>query len=350
MGNQPHSFPESKMPSIRNKIITLSYLLVWLFSAPAVTRGESDAQDLITLTTPRLSQTITRIKRKSKTELMFNSGNWHGKNWKHTLLVLSPKKPQQTPSRPQLPMILFLDNFQTGSYPSNADISKFQEISDITNTSVACLGGVPNEPLFERKEGDLMSYSIQRYLETGDRSWPLLIPMVRAVRTALMILSNPRIASQESFIIVGSSKRGWATYLTAATDARVRAFSVLAFDFVRFEEQIIAYHRGESPSRELSMYNQLGLFSTTPAPRLSELFKLLDPFRYKEKLDMPKLLMTGTSDRWWDNSMWKRFAPFFNGQTDVVRLPGAGHSVFDTPLGYQILRAWLISVMREQTP
>jgi len=335
-----------------NKIIVLWALLPSLFSVwlcvSTAAYGETDPQNLITLTNPNLPQTITKLRRKSTTEIFFDSGDWQGKHWKHTLLVISPKRHQPPPPGLQAPMILFIDNFQTGSSPSDNDISKFREIAEITSTPVACLGGVPNEPLFERKEGKLMSYSIQRFLETGDRSWPLLVPMVRAVRTAMAILSNSRIASQQSFIIIGSSKRGWVTYLTAATDNRVSAFSVLAFDFVRFDAQITAYHKEGSPSKELSLYKDLGLFSTTPTPRLSELFKLLDPFNYKKKLNMPKLLMTGTDDRWWDNNMWKRFAPFLGGQTDVVRLPGGGHSVFDNPLGYQILRAWLLTVVRKQ--
>ena len=58
--------------------------------------------------------------------------------------------------------------------------------------------------------------------------------------------------------------------------------------------------------------------------------------------------MTGTRDRWWDNDMWKRFAPLFDGQTDLVRLPGVGHNVWESTLGYQILRAWLVSTVTNQ--
>jgi PhoPQ-activated pathogenicity-related protein len=348
MGNRPRFFPESKMPLRSNRTLLLFFLLLWICGSIGTAHGDESPHDLIALTTPRLPQTITKISRKSLTEVSFHSGYWHGKNWEHSLIMISPQRRKQPASVRHLPMILFLDNFQNGTYPSNDDIAKFQEIANVTNTSVACLGGIPNEPLFERKEGELMAYSIQRYLETGDLSWPLLVPMVRAVRTAMTLLSNPRIAPHDSFVVVGSSKRGWATYLTAATDTRVRAFSVLAFDFVHFTAQIAAYRQGSAPGKELSLYDQLGLFSTTPSPRLNQLFALLDPFNYKDRLHMPKLLMTGTSDRWWDNSMWKRFVPFFEGRTDVVRLPGVDHNVFDNPLGYQILRAWLLSTMMER--
>lgn len=348
MGNQPRFFPELKMSLLIRNTILLVNVLLWLCASIGTAQREEDTRDLTTLTTPRLPQTITKSSKNSIAEILFESGNWHGKNWEHSLLVFSPQRQTQKRPGPQAPIILFIDNFQTGGRPAKGDLAKFQEIANVTQSSVACLGGIPNHPLFEKKEGELMAYSIRRYLETGDRSWPLLVPMVRAVRTAMTLLSNLKVASQDSFIVVGSSKRGWTTYLTAATDARVRAFSVLAFDFVRFDAQIAAYRQGVSPSKELSQYDRLGIFSTTPNPRLKELFTLVDPYRYKDKFKIPKLLMTGTRDRWWDNDMWKRFAPLFDGQTDLVRLPGVGHNVWESTLGYQILRAWLVSTVTNQ--
>jgi PhoPQ-activated pathogenicity-related protein len=76
----------------------------------------------------------------------------------------------------------------------------------------------------------LISYTLHQYKQDGDASWPLLFPMVKsAVRTmdAIQDFGKSRFQKNiDQFFISGASKRGWTTWLTAATqDTRVKAIA-----------------------------------------------------------------------------------------------------------------------------
>jgi PhoPQ-activated pathogenicity-related protein len=109
-------------------------------------------------------------------------------------------------------------------------------IATTTNSVVSELRDVPNQPLRfagdpygPREEDEIIAYTWRKFIDTGDATWPLRLPMtkatVRAMDTETSFLGTvePSRVQLDDFVVAGESKRGWTTWRTAAVDRRVVA-------------------------------------------------------------------------------------------------------------------------------
>jgi PhoPQ-activated pathogenicity-related protein len=180
------------------------------------------------------------------------------------------------------------------------------------------------------KEDALIAESFRRYLDTNDDSWPLLFPMTKAAVRAMDALgefsAKELPARLEKFAVTGASKRGWTTWLSAASDPRVVALAPMVIDTLNSKPQ---------------MAHQVKVFGTWsdatkdyhPLLRLPEndalrkLWSEIDPYSYRDKIKQPKLLILGNNDPYWATDALNYYWDGLAGPKWVHYVPNAGHNL-----------------------
>jgi len=252
------------------------------------------------------------------------SQTWHKTKWDHKLIVLVPKG-----AKPQSTMVLWNEgDAPDGDQAENTGLM----IAGQIRAPVAFLFGVPKQPLYGGKTEDaLIAESFVRYLVTEDGSWPLLFPMVKSIVRGMDAIQA--FAKQEwkfevkDFIIAGASKRGWTAWLTAATgDKRVKAISPLVFDSVhlavQMENQVKAFG---GPSEMIRAYSERMLIPIPRTAAASRLWKIIDPWSYRDRLTMPKMIVCGTNDPYWPLDALNTYWDGLKGDKWILYVPNAGH-------------------------
>lgn len=258
--------------------------------------------------------------------LKVRSQVWRGGPWDHQVRIYLPAKPDY-------PKTAFL--FITGGNPSTADGLLYGALAQKIGAPLAILYNIPNQPLYDGKvEDDLIAHTFQEYLKSGDDTWPLLQPMVKsAVRTmdAIQELSKKEWPTPvEDFVLSGASKRGWTTYLTGASDRRVRAIAPMVFDNLKFTAQMprqLALWGGYS--EQIADYSRRGLQQQLNTPRGKELTEMVDPWFYRKQLTMPKLLIHGANDRYWATDATDVYWDGLEGKKYLLAVPNSGHGLED---------------------
>ena len=258
-------------------------------------------------------------------EIDLISQTWHDIKWDHKLQVFVPRD-----AKPQATMLLW----NQGGRPSPGSTLLGQQLAAKTRAPVAFLYGVPKQPLFGGKTEDtLIAETFVRYLETKDASWPLLFPMVKSVVKAMDALQA--FASQEwkfevkSFVVTGASKRGWTSWLTAATgDPRVKAIAPIVIDTlnmpVQMKNQVNAFGK---PSEMIKDYTERNLVPIPNTPEGEKLWRMIDPWVYREKVTMPKMIINGTNDPYWPLDALNTYWDDLKGDKWLLYVPNAGHDL-----------------------
>jgi len=264
-------------------------------------------------------------------DLQFTSQTWQGYEWRHQLQVYQPRN---TPPN----SILFV--WVTGGSSRPAHVLLGLELARRINAPVAFLYHIPNQPLLDDnlREDDLVAETFVRYLKTKDENWPLLFPMVKSVVKAMDVLQA--FGKQEwnnpinSFIVAGASKRGWTTWLTAAVDSRVRAIAPAVIDTLNMREQMPRQLKVFGAySARLAPYSSRGLLPIPDTPEGQKLLSMVDPWAYRDRLALPKLIVNGTNDFYWATDALNLYWNDLRGDKWVVYVPNAGHALVrqDTP-------------------
>jgi PhoPQ-activated pathogenicity-related protein len=253
--------------------------------------------------------------------LRMTAHEWQGLTWVHDIVFVKPDlKGRQDAA------ILYI----TGGEPNPLDLAEAHTLANASGIPVALLFQIPNQPIFDLTEDDLIAHTFFRYLETGDKTWPLLIPMVESAKKALDALQEhkPKI---EKFIVTGGSKRGWTAWLLAATgDQRVAGIAPMVFDSLNMAAQLQnqvtiwgAY------SEMIEPYTALGLHNAVETPEGQELLKSVDPFTYKEDLTLPKLIINGANDPYWTVDALSLYWHDLKGPSYASIVPNVGHILGD---------------------
>ena len=219
-----------------------------------------------------------------------------------------------------------------------------------TRSVVTALFQVPNQKcLFPddpkkklREEDAVIAYTWRKFIDLkrkGDPradSWPLRLPMVKAAVRAMDATEEflykctdcAKIPDKvDSFLTMGASKRGWTTWLTGAVDKRVIAEVPIVMDALN---QHKLFHRWFQNfggwSFAIHDYTDEDLMAELDSDEFQELLAIIDPYAYKERLTMPKLVITATGDEFFqsmDDHFWFDDMP---GNNLLLRAANADHS------------------------
>ena len=258
-------------------------------------------------------------------DLHFVSQVWQGRKWRHQLQVYRPAE-----AAPKSTMLLWV----TGGAATPPTISLGLELARRINAPVAFLYHIPNQPLLEGNlwEDDLIAETFVRYLESEDESWPLLSPMVKSVVKAMDVLQEfgkkEWSAPIDKFIVAGASKRGWTTWLTAAVDKRVAAIAPVVIDVLNMRAQMPRQLKAFGAySSRLAAYSSRGLLPIPETPAGRRLLSMVDPWAYRDRLTMPKLIINGTNDFYWATDALNLYWDGIPDNKWVLYVPNAGHNL-----------------------
>jgi PhoPQ-activated pathogenicity-related protein len=253
---------------------------------------------------------------------------WQGIRWEHRLRVYEPKLIQHPDA-----VLLFITGGSTDTRANANDHRTGFALAALCGARVAVLPQVPNQPLLGGKTEDtLIAETFVRYLETKDDNWPLLFPMVKsavkgmdAVQAWSKEASKPPVAK---FVVAGASKRGWTTWLTGAVDPRVVGIAPMVIVTLNMKaqnaNQVEVWGKF---SEQINDYTKRGLMDRFNEPDRQKLWMMVDPYFYRDRLTMPKLLINGTNDRYWTLNALDLFWDDLKGPKNVVYLPNAGHGL-----------------------
>ncbi|MDQ3815458.1 MAG: PhoPQ-activated pathogenicity-related family protein [Armatimonadota bacterium] len=256
-------------------------------------------------------------------ELKLTSQEWQGQPWTHRVQVIRPAQLKF----PDTALI-----FVTFGTPGLQETLLAQIAANSIGATFVNLFGIPNQPLYGMREDDLIAHTFQKYLETGDDTWPLLFPMTKSVVKAMDAMEE--FSKQEwkqpvtRFIISGASKRGWTTWLTGAVDRRVIGIIPLVYDNLNLEKQMP--HQIETWGKYSEMiedYTRRGLQQQMETERGRRLGAMVDPYTYRDRLTMPKLIINGTNDPYWTLDSFNLYRSDLQGPTNVLYVPNAGHNL-----------------------
>ena len=267
--------------------------------------------------------------------MLLTSQTWRGIEWKHQLFLLRPKQMDNSGQA-----LLYIDGgswkdtYETGPANLPRESAVFARLAESIHAPVAVVRQVPFQPLFERREDALIAYTFDRYLETGESDWPLLLPMVKAAVRAMDTVHTVALdrwnVNITRFTVAGASKRGWTSWLTAATDPRVTSFAPMVIDMLNLPAQIQLQHDtfGEL-SEQVRDYQNIDLPGRIGSDRGRELLQMVDPYQYRASLTQPKLILLGTNDRYWPLDALGVYWDALKEPKRVLYVPNQGHGMRD---------------------
>ena len=231
--------------------------------------------------------------------------------------------------------------------PANAEDDAWFALGLIAFASrsvVVDVEAVPNEPLrftdegFYRSEDAIIAYSFDKFMTTGDPNWPVLLPMVKSAVSAMnasqdylsKLATNPVFI--DDYVVMGASKRGWTTWLTAAVDSRVKSIMPMVIDVLQMDRQMAHHFSAYGDySSAIHDYVEKDIFSRLYTPEGRDLFKIVDPYRYLDRFTMPKIIINSSGDQFFlpDSSKFY-FHDLPGPDTNYLQyIPNSSHGLVD---------------------
>ncbi len=257
--------------------------------------------------------------------------------WKHWLVIAKPDGVSSSKA-----MLVISGGSNRDGAPSGPG-EMITQFAKGTQTVTAELRMVPNQPLIfggdgkKRSEDDLIAYTWDKFMTTGDETWPARLPMVKSALRAMDTI-QALVASDEGggltidgFVVAGGSKRGWTTWLTGAVDPRVVAIVPIVIDVLNVQVSMRHHHDAYgfwAPA--VWDYVRHKITDRAETPEYAALLKIEDPFEYRHRLTMPKFVVNAAGDEFFLPDSSQFYFDELPGEKYLRYVPNAKHSLAGT--------------------
>lgn len=272
--------------------------------------------------------------------------------WKHWLTIVKPDRIIHPTA------FLFIGGgANRGNAPGDTD-AWYKEMATSTNSIVAELRMVPNQPLTfageskARTEDTFIAYTWDKYLRGGDDNWPARLPMtksaVRALDTITAFCASAERGSHkvDRFVVAGGSKRGWTAWTTAAVDSRVIAVAPMVIDMLNvvpsFDHHFRAYGFYSPAVKD---YEDMHIMDWAGTARYRELMNIEEPYSYRDRLTMPKLIINAAGDQYFLPDSSQFYFDDLRGEKHLRYVPNTDHSLRNSDVRQTVL-AWYDSILQ----
>jgi len=266
-------------------------------------------------------------------DLLLTSQQWREYSWKHQLTICIPPDIQYGGALLWITGGRLQEGLPKWTSQTDEEIWTLGIAAKTNKAVVAILKQTPNQPLYDNLSEDaLISYTLHNFQSDGDYSWPLLFPMVKsAVRAMDAVQEFSRETANheiDGFLVSGASKRGWTTWLSAASDSRVKAIAPAVIDVlnmpVNLDYQLEVW--GDY-SPQIQDYVDLGIPQAINTEQGAAIATMIDPFSYRDQLSLPKLILIGTNDPYWPVDAVKHYFHELKGENFIRYTANAGHDL-----------------------
>ncbi len=277
--------------------------------------------------------------------------------WRHWMVVYRPV----TVTR-DVALLFISGGSNDGKRPGKAN-RVLAALARDTASITAELRMVPNQPLTfrddtskaARSEDEIIAYTWDRYLRSGDQRWPLRLPMTKAAVRAMDTLSTWSTAPAGGgkrvarFVLAGGSKRGWTTWTTAAVDPRVIGIVPAVIDLLNIVPSFTHHWQAYgfwAPA--IADYERMGIMRWLATPQFASLMAIEDPWSYRSRLTMPKLMLNAAGDQFFLPDSSRFYFDGLPGEKHLRYVPNTDHSL-DASDAFETLQAFYASIVNGTT-
>ncbi len=277
--------------------------------------------------------------------------------WKHWLTIHKPAKVEYDTA------FLRIGGGANGGPPPERFDPVQIAMAKESNAVTMELGQIPNQPLTfnkdgqPRKEDDLIAYCWIKYLDTGDPTWlprlPMVKSVVRAMDAATEFLASPEGGGVQlkHFVVAGGSKRGWTTWLTGVVDPRVVAIVPIVIDIVNVRATMGNHYSAYgfwAPAVGDYMAHKVMERSDTPA--YAEMLKIIDPYSYRHRLTMPKLILNAAGDQFFTPDSSRFYFDDLQGPKYLRYVPNGDHGLKETDAAQSLISFFMAILEKSKIP
>jgi PhoPQ-activated pathogenicity-related protein len=253
--------------------------------------------------------------------------------WKHWLTIVRPEELKTGTS------LLIVSGGSNEKPPPQVN-PVLAQIAVATNSVVSEIRMVPNQPLVfagdgqKRTEDAITAYTWEKFLTTGDETWPLRLPMtksvVRAMDTITAFCASPEggAVPVDKFVVGGASKRGWTAWTVAAVDSRVAGIIPAVIDLLNLEPSFEHHYRSYgfwAPT--IAEFERTGIMRWARTPQFEVLTHIEDPYSYRDRLTTPKFIVNSAGDQYFLPDSSQFYFDRLIGEKYLRHVPNTDHSL-----------------------